>query len=367
MKCPGCAAEVKLPRGATRVTCPKCLRTFKADDPEVEEEKPAQASVSRSAQITTPLAEQSGPLRTATKTAPAKRPPPPDEDDSEEKQEQDEQEADLASWVSPWGCAAFATVTLALLQASWPGVRGLTILLAVAAGAITALGLQRTQEERRTADRVWFSVSGALSGVVLLLTVFLPGLLNKWWAIDTHVRKADPNKQMRVPLDKPLDKGRSLSKSEWVDSASEAIRQDDVFVCVVAAKLGKLPGKDRELVLQVQLRLVNSGESQAINLEGFAKAPPKLRTEPGAEVAYLEQRLRKPDKGAPVFEEPAAWRTAEVPSKQHQDVLLIFAAPPGEGALQLELPASAWGRKGTLKFRVPKFDPPPPDPKEGVP
>jgi hypothetical protein len=38
------------------------------------------------------------------------------------------------------------------------------------------------------------------------------------------------------------------------------------------------------------------------------------------------------------------------------NVLLVFEPPAsGWNSLQLELPASAWGRKGTCRFRIPEL------------
>ena len=121
----------------------------------------------------------------------------------------------------------------------------------------------------------------------------------------------------------------------------------------------------------VHLRIANIG-SQTIKLVGFGKDRPELFNELFNEprsLPFREQRLRKLARGAPIFEEPAGPRDVELLPNAYQDLLLVFAPPPlAAGVLQLEVPSSAWGRKGSCKFRIAAWsEPVNPDGKRGAP
>jgi hypothetical protein len=304
-------------------TCPKCAQSFEAVDPDKEPPPPPAPVAAHQAAVEL------------------------------EDEEEEEQEAAIPSWINPWGAAAFGLATLALLQATLVGFRFLTVLLALAGSVLVGLGIRATGEDRKTRDQVWFYISGVLNGAILILALFLPGVLNSWWALDRPAPSKDPNKLVLVPRDKTQEEGQPLGADDWADASTEAIRQDDVLVRVESVKVGPVADKGTDSRLLVHLRLANVGQGKPIPFEGFGgKHEPKLTDESGGSFAFQEQRLRKPARGAPVFEASGP-RTVEVQPMVPQDVLLIFEAPPKTEGLRLEIPSSAWGRKGVCKLRIP--------------
>jgi len=279
-----------------------------------------------------------------------------------------EEDEDISQpeWVSPWGAAAFVAATLALLQAQLLGLRLLTLGLAVLGLVLVGLGVQATQEDRETKDRVWFYLAGAMNGVILVLALFLPGVLNTWWGLDTPVPRANLNAQVLVPRDLPLDNGTPLAATEAAEAATEGIRQEDVFVCVESVKVGPLPGTKTPSYLLVHLRLATC-RAGTFRVEGFDQGErrPVLTDESGTSYPFQEQRRRREAQGAPVFEVLSGPLPLEVKAGRYLGLLLVFTAPPsGFGPLNLELPAAVWGRKGICKFHISQpFVAP--DPKKG--
>jgi hypothetical protein len=265
----------------------------------------------------------------------------------------DDRADEQASWISPWGAAAFAVATLALLQASVLGLRWLTVGLAALGLLLLGQGIRATRNDRQSRDRVWFTVGGGLSGVVLLAALIVPGLLNSRWAIDSAVPQTDPDAQMLVPRARPLDEGRRLAAEDWAEAETEAIRQGDLIVRVESVEVGPLPEKADVPYLLVHLRLANCKHG-TIAAEGFGndKQPPVLTDDAGGSYPFLEGRPRRPASGAPVFAVSAP-QGATLGPLERQDYLLVFAAPPSPlPALKLEVPASAWGRNGACKIRI---------------
>jgi hypothetical protein len=261
----------------------------------------------------------------------------------------------MPAWVSPWGLAAFLLGTAALLAASLIGERLVTLLLS--AGGLTAvvLGRRATGAERKTSDGAWLALGGAMSGLVLCLTIISPGVLNNRWAIDFAVPQADPDEQVVVPLNKPRDQGTVLTADDWVDAAKEAIRQDELLLNVESVRVGPLADKGPGAYVAVHLQFANIG-SATINFQGFdrEKNLPVLTDTSGSSYAFVEQRQRTPASGEVVFGPPKRGGMALSPTK-HQGYLLVFEAPAlGFQTLKMELPASAWGRKGTYQFLVSK-------------
>ncbi len=263
-----------------------------------------------------------------------------------------DQDEEQGFWISPWGAAAFGAGALALLQASVLGLWWLTVGLAALGLLLVAWGVQATREDRRGSDQVWFAVGGCLSGVVLLLALAAPGLLNGRWVIDTSVPRPDLESQVVVGRNEFLAEGRPLEAGDWADAATEAIRQGDVFVRVESVQVGPPPGKPDTPCLLVHLHVKNC-RHQTVTVEGFAgDRQPVLNDEAGGTCPFLEALPRVPAKGAPVFDASAS-QAAELGPLERQDYLLVFAAPPSASeALKLEVPASAWGRKGACRFRI---------------
>src|SRR5437763_5207034 len=145
MPCPVCQTPARIGATASVATCPKCLKTFSA----------------------------------AGETAPRRPAAVPN-------REEQEGTASEGAWINPYGAVAVALAALAVASASLVGVRLVTIVLVVLGLLVVALGLVVGRAERERKDRVWFTLGGALNGVVLLVVLFSPGWLNSFWALDVE-------------------------------------------------------------------------------------------------------------------------------------------------------------------------------------
>jgi hypothetical protein len=198
-----------------------------------------------------------------------------------------------------------------------------------------------------------------VSGLVLLVALAVPGLLNERWLMDAPVAD-DPEAQVLVGRDKPpLTEGRRLSAEDWAEAHTDAVRQGDVVIRVESVKVGPLPGLPDPDYLQVHLRVAICRRERTITVEGFGgDRQPALTDDAGHSYTFREARPRRQARGEPVFDASAPQEAALGPGSgpfplENQDYLFVFAAPPSPFAsLKLEVPAAAWGRKGTCRFRI---------------
>jgi hypothetical protein len=267
------------------------------------------------------------------------------------------QDEKAGSWISPWGVSAFCLATLALFAASIYGSRVLSISLAVLGLAAVGIGLVSTAKKRLPRDWIWFLVGGGVNVLTLSLIFFAAGLLNRIWEMDAPPPRSDPHLMEALPIDQPSPKGRPLAPEDRIDAASEAIKQNDLFFQIMEVRAGAVPERGEKSFLLIQCRIAGRGNEQAIAFEGFGKDKhqPNLTDEAGRSIAFLELRKRKLPAGGIVFL-PAPAETAQIVSKRFLDYQLVFELPPGDFfPLQLDLPASAWGRQGVCRFRVTGF------------
>ena len=132
-----------------------------------------------------------------------------------------------------------------------------------------------------------------------------------------------------------------MADEDWVEAATEGVRQDDLFIQVPSVKAGPLPDKGTTSYLLVNVRLdqFRSGRTNAFERFARDKHEPKLTDAAGRSYAFFGDRTRK---SATKFDR---WLVV--------DQLLVFELPePRPELLKLELPASAWGRAGVCRFRI---------------
>jgi hypothetical protein len=277
-----------------------------------------------------------------------------------------EDDSAFAAWLSTWGVVSAFLGTLALLQASTLGFKAVTISLAVAGLLVAGCGFWTLGAKLRQLDMVWLALSAAFNLVLLSLTLFLPGVLNRWWEIGQAPNTIDADQRFAVPRDRAADEGRPLGEGDSADASSEAIRQERVLIRIESVKIGRVGGKGPDCLL-VHMRLVTESQGQGVPFEGFASAQhqPTLTDETGQSFSFQEQRVRKQAKGTPVFDVSPPGGL-EFSSSSPLGLLLVFSSPPKTlGPMRLELPSAAWGRKGTCRFRIPgAFDAGPPDRKK---
>jgi hypothetical protein len=255
--------------------------------------------------------------------------------------------------VGPWGLGAFTIAAIGLGSASVLGVWLLTVGLALVAIGVAVAGAFFPEVNRKKKDRVWLWIGGVTGGLVLLVALFMPGLINNRWALDTSVAQADVNKVMVIPGYQIVAEGRPLGEDEWVDPTGEWIKQHDVMVRIDSAKVDTLPGKGTPCAV-IRLGVMPSTD-QTLRLDPLHtdKHPVVLKDEQGGSYTVAAERYRVRGKGgAPVFLQAKEMR--EVFGGLRQDLLLYFEpVPPRTAMLKLEVPCSAWGRQGVCRFRFP--------------
>ncbi len=349
VQCPHCPNKVKVPPTWVRATCPQCCTTFDASD--LREAAAAASAAPVESTNASPTAPKSDPRITAGKPAPASnvRRPAPRPSTAEEDAESE------FPHLNSWGVCAVAAAAVGLGAAPTVGSRPLTIALAILAMALALTGYLVASPERRSKDVKWLCGGGALGAVALLITLCMPGLLNNFWAMDFAVPEPDPQQQLVVPRLAPLSAGQPLKAEDWVDPEKDLIRQHEMVVRVDSAYVGELADKGSSSYFLIQMRLANSGRGAVLNFEGFGrdKHTPILKDRSGRSYPFVEARPRKYNAGGPIEFEAGQLRTGEF--RGIMDLQLVFDAPPrGSGPLQLELPAAAWDRQGTCRFRVPE-------------
>jgi hypothetical protein len=334
MQCPFCPAQIKLPETAQVATCPQCSNTFRAIHPE-EAAAIAAEKAEAEAHAAAVAAGLEEPDLEPDPQASVARPAP---------------EALLPPWVGVWGFVALLLGGLALLMAPYLTVRWLTITLAGLGLVSAGVGIAKTARNPQAKDIAWLAAGGFFSFAVLAVTLSAPGMLNRYWAMDGAVARADPHKLIAVTK----QGGRVLAPEDLVDAATEAIGQDDVLVRVISVGIGPKVRGEKETFLLIHLRLASSGQERGITFEGFGndKHRATLKDAAGQSYPFLEQRPRKVPAGGLVFLQEATQKV-EIRPMQFLDFQLVFESPPADfSALFLELPASAWGRRGAAKFRI---------------
>ncbi len=263
----------------------------------------------------------------------------------------------MSGWLSLWGLAALTLGGLGLLLAFLVGSRSLTLTLAALGGGAGLWGLFGTRQDLKTPDLVWLGLGGSLSGLVLCLALFSPGLLNGRWTREPALAiSTDPGQFVRVPRDQPRHKGKPLAAEESVDAGSEAIRLEDVVFRLESVTIGPLAGRGVKDYVQVHCRIHNAGQGRIVNFQGFGTQmnQPVLTDVAGRFYPLLEYRPGTENgQGPPVFGDPSGPMMVPVLPNARRDSLLVFELPPSGGEeMHLAIPASAWGSQGTCRFRI---------------
>ncbi len=291
MQCPFCLATVPLSDRIATATCPKCLKTFQVS------------------------------------TSPAL---PPARGEA------------WPAWINLWGIAACALAAAALVFAYVVGSRSLTYTASGIGVVLVLVAIVVNRGSDNAAAGVSLAFGGAFCAAILLLTHFAPGSLNHLWKMDSPLPENDPHKLEVVAHTGPYDEGRLLKDDEWIDAVKEAVRQDDLFFRLGIVNAGRLLEQDAaSSYLLVNFYLVQMRHGRSNTVERFlpGKHEPKLTDDSGRRYTFIGDRVRK---------------TATLLDPELKvDRWLIFELPPsGFKFLTLEVPASAWGRRGVCRFRI---------------
>jgi hypothetical protein len=245
---------------------------------------------------------------------------------------------------------------LALSAATVPATCWLVIPLGAVGLAAAAYGTLRLQQTR-SAQALALSAA-TLNTVLLVVALFVPARLGAVYGA-TRLQRTDPYSIQVIPLPghfTTVDRARS----DWVDASAAALQQGQVQVQITAAYLGRVElqtgtkaswTKDDYLTVHLHAQKSSSWRDLARpwevpGLRGVAEAPTLTAAAGGAVYA----RVQLP--GMP--EGGQERRVANYPVRIKEEVL-YFEAPPQEvDLLRLEVPAAAWGGKGTFRFALPR-------------
>jgi putative heme-binding domain-containing protein len=252
--------------------------------------------------------------------------------------------------ICPWALVCLLLAAAGVAVATLTGVRWLTLTLASLGVVTVIVGMAAARRKHTADDWAWLGLGTALSSAVLGITLFAPGSLNPNWDAETPLVQTDSEELVRIPADQPEDPGRHLGEEEWVDSASEGIRQDDLIVVVKGARAGEALGTSGSARLEVTLWARQLRVGRTIHYEEFARDrhTPVLTDAAGRRYAFLGHY---PIRFSKVFD--------VMPHRL--DYILTFELPAtGVEPLKLSLPASAWGNKGAYRFVINSVDREPP-------
>jgi hypothetical protein len=147
-------------------------------------------------------------------------------------------------------------------------------------------------------------------------------------------------------------------ESSWVDASRDALHHGDVRVRILSVIVGRvdlqsiggdLPqGQDGAMI---RLRITNAGVTRKIAYTSWGDLGPE-----DAPLLHDNQGksypMRKFDPAAVV---KGHVKNATIPSMKFLEDVLVFEAPPSSIAfLHLDLPASAAGTEGRLRFEIPR-------------
>ncbi|MBW3541673.1 MAG: hypothetical protein KY476_15500 [Planctomycetes bacterium] len=188
--------------------------------------------------------------------------------------------------------------------------------------------------------------------VVVILASFAL-LFNGCREEDRRTNQAEVERQPQ-----PAPQQKVEQKHEWAD-AGKAVRQGDLSVQLESVTVGKVKfqeplredGESDEDLLQVTVRLDNVGETRKIEYRSWA-----------GRLDFFG-RARVSDEFGNEYDRESFGLTASVPGQIIAESIypgrsvtdvLIFERPVEKARmLRLELPASAFGGTGTLRFKIP--------------
>ncbi len=249
-----------------------------------------------------------------------------------------------SSWVNSWSACALILAALALLFAVLAFPRWLPITLAAFGCLVALIGVLAARENWEPRDVVWLGLGGGGNALLLILVLSVPSWLNNQWGRDFEVPPPDLNQQVMVSRDNTTDV-KTLTTTDWVEADKNAIRQGDVLVRIESVAVDRVEGSDYPSLL-IKLHLANVGQLHEVLYHGQASdaPPPIVRDSRG-------RRLHWSDLGVHAKKAGQVGTVSVFPTHEVND-LLVFESP-WPGPLELELPASAWGREGFCKFRIP--------------
>lgn len=343
-----------------RVICSNCRTVFEAGAPPREPE-PAAVSVPAARAVQTATA----PVKIATPAVPTKpvSPPPvawPDvlhvKAPATIEEEDDEVSplrllVLLRKWMNPLAAVGLGLCAVALLVAA---IGRLTILVPLLAAAALVVGLIAVRRARRAGQPLVMPATAAiLGGVLFLFAIVVPEALGPRYEAARDTAPSQPDVQVLPHPQFAHDP--DLNQSGYVDASKASQQQGRVRVDVTDVWIELPPkgaaGATADLFVRIRLQRSKTGQEIAA---GSFSAP--LMWNEGVRATLLDsngssysQKPTPPGRARAAGPSSTGAVTVDV---SHE--LLVFDAPASATqGLRLELPASAWGGTGTLRFSIP--------------
>jgi hypothetical protein len=243
--------------------------------------------------------------------------------------------------LSPLGVVSVLLASSGLALLSLPGLRPFTLALGGLALAAAVLGLALRGNANR--GRVFFPAAGMVLGVpVVAIASFWPNLLSP-----------------KPPAEYTPPPAVAKPSPEWVDAAKHFAQRGDLRVRLLRVTLGPVAfarapqGPTPDELLQISFRVYNAGATGRLEYRGWGQ--PAASPLEGAVLQDDRGRQVRSYSFGPGVEVAGQLRSASiVPLGKVEDVL-VFEPPDGRVEfLRLELPASAGGAAGTLRFEIPR-------------
>jgi hypothetical protein len=260
----------------------------------------------------------------------------------------------LRAWLKqldPGSATALLCGTLALLLASIPPVAFLTkflALLGLLTGLVAAVVVGLSDPVRAAVPLV-----AAVPGLVVLLFV------GSW----PEGSPPPPPPLVSISLKEGgLVPHTPISEEDWVSAATHAIRKKDVRVQVLSAKIGaveveyggkKVSSREKFLILTLGVGL-EAVDFQQIPYETWADQLNQPSKNPPALTDNLNQTY--PQKKLALDRKIVARdvRGQLTPGRPVREVLLFPVPSAKMETLRLQLPASAFGDTGEIRFEIPR-------------
>jgi hypothetical protein len=247
------------------------------------------------------------------------------------------------------GVLAMFLGSLALGCASLEWLQWLTIPLSALGLIAGAFGLMVDYTEK---TEEWTPKIGAiLSGCVLLVALAWPAFLGLDPKLTSELPPpVDPNRQVFLPRERPAgprQPAQPVPENHWVAAELYDIDHGVVRLRVLNAGVHDVPGNRkgrREKEYVVTLLLSHAGTRDAVTFSGWHGAVPRLLDSSGKPLAF---RPRGDAGQAPL--------KSIVPFRPIQETLAFDAPSGASDYVRLELPASAFGAAGMVRFQIPRL------------
>lgn len=257
--------------------------------------------------------------------------------------------AQKAAWHAI-GVTALFLGSVGLVCASVPGVQWLTIPLSALGLIAGAFGLM-VDYSYKTEE--WTPKVGAgLCALLLVAALAWPALLGLDPKVTELPPPVDPNRQVFLPRTDRVAGTRlipqAVGKEQWVDAEAYDVDHGIVRLRVAGAMVQDVPvnqRKDRrraERELTIALTLSHAGVKDPIVFKGWRSVSdaPRLVDAAGQALAFRPR--------------PDSPPRSVLPFHPVQETIAFDVPAAGVEFVRLELPASAFGGAGMVRFQLPK-------------